>query len=271
MMINWVEIKLVFVVISFALFADILAQPMWAIKVPPGYGNDFFVGTGVSTNSRADASSVALADALAKIVKSRSIKVAVDETISSNITETNSNGKWDVKQIDKIIREIKVTGKSTTIRGLKEVESSIEINNELFEAWVLVSIPKKHPIQPPTKYSAIWRSVLLPGWGQFYKDDTFKGFSFMFLTLSSVTSGFVFSELSKEATNNALSSRTQARRDFFNDQAKQFNTFSTISFISAIVFYTWNIVDATIVKQDNLYVNLESNGFENRLALCIKF
>ena len=106
---------------------------------------------------------------------------------------------------------------------------------------------------------------------QFNKDDIFKGFSFMFLTFGSVTSGFVFNELSKEATSNALSSRTQVRRDFFNNQAKDFNTYSTISFISAIVFYTWNIVDATIVKQDNLYVRLESNEFENKVMLSFRF
>lgn len=261
------KIKLIFVFIFFASFGNIFAQPEWAIKIPPGYENDYFVGKGVSSNSRAEASSTALADALTKIVKTGTIKVSVNETITSNITETN----WDLERIDKIVREINVTGKSTTVKGLKEVESYIEINDGLFEAWVLVSIPKKYKIEPPSKYSAVWRSVILPGWGQFYKDDTFKGFSFMFLTIGSITSGFVFNELSKEATNNALSSRTQARRDFFNDQAKQFNTFSTISFISAAVFYTWNIVDATIVKQDNLYVNIENNGDENRVMLSFRF
>jgi len=80
-----------------------------------------------------------------------------------------------------------------------------------------------------------------------------------------------FNELSKDATNNALSSRTQARRDFFNTQSKDYNTYSTISFISALVFYSWNVIDATIVKQNNLYVKFESNAIENKLVLSYKF
>lgn len=254
------------------LFSTIsFSQPSWTIKVPEGYLNDFFVGKGASSNSKSEAYQAAFENAIISILRNNTVTANYSEKNVTLSKQTQTNNEITNEIVRESAQELNIQGESKIIIGLKEVETFYEKNNGMLEAWVLISFPKKNPIAPPSKFSAIWRSVLLPGWGQFYKDDTFKGFSFMTLTLGSVASGFVFNELSKEATNNALSSRTQARRDFFNDQATQFNTISTISFISAIVFYAWNIVDATIVKQDNLYVNLESGVNENRVMLSLRF
>ncbi len=261
------KILLFFLVITTVTFS----QPSWITKVPEGYLNDYFVGKGASSLSKSEAYQSAFENSIVSILRNNTITANYSEKDVILSSETQSNNDIQNDIVRKSAQELNIHGESKTIKGLKEVETYYEKNGRMFEVWVLVSFPKKNPTSPPTRYSAIWRSVLLPGWGQFYKNDTFKGFSFMVLTLGSVAGGFVLKELSNESTNNALSSRTQARRDFYNNQAKDLNTYSTISFISAIIFYSWNIIDATIVKQDDLYVKLESNGNENRLVVSFKF
>jgi hypothetical protein len=239
-------------------------------KPPSGYLNDYFVGRGSSSNSKSAASQLAFENAISSIIKNHSITVDYTEqnTVISEQTLSDQNNSMEI--VRRSAQELNLKGESKIIKGLKEVETYYEWNSNIYEAWVLISFPKKNPISPPNSFSPVWRSFLLPGWGQLYKNQSFKGVSFMTLTLSGVAGGFVFNILSNDATNKAVSARTQARRDFFNSEAKNFNTYSTISFIAAGVFYAWNLVDAIIVKQDNLYVILEDGEIKG-LSFIVNF
>ncbi|MFZ1290635.1 MAG: DUF5683 domain-containing protein [Melioribacteraceae bacterium] len=261
------QIFLVFIIFSTYTFS----QPSWITKIPKGYLNDFFVGTASSKISKSDANQAALENAIISILRNNTITASYSEKNIMLSEEKQINDQITNEIIRKSAQELNIKGETKIIKDLKEVESYYEKNGEIIEAWVLISFPKKNPTEPPTQFSSTWRSILLPGWGQFYKEKTFKGFSFMILTLGSITSGIVFNQLSNDATNNALSSRTQARRDFFNSEAKNFNTYSTISFISAIVFYSWNIIDAAIIKNDNLFVKLETDFKTKKLVVCYRF
>ena len=98
--------------------------------------------------------------------------------------------------------------------------------------------------------------MIVPGWGQLYNDAALKGVSFMTIAVGGVASGFICSALSNDSHSQAIGSRTQARRDYFNDLSNTQCTISTVSFISAGVVYVWSLVDAIVVKPDNLYVNV---------------
>ena len=93
----------------------------------------------------------------------------------------------------------------------------------------------------------------------------------MALTVGGVAGGLVFNQLSVDAANNALASRTQARRDYYNQDKKNYNTYSIISFIAGGVFYTWSIIDAIIVKQEDVYVQLQMNGGYCKLNFSMNF
>jgi len=251
-------------------FWFLTAQPDWVYKTPPGYLNDFFVGRGTSKISKTEAVQFALEDAISSIIKNGQIKNQETENFTESKTEVFKDGEsvsFDV--ISKIAKEIIIEGSSRTISNLKEVERYTEQNGLYSDAYVLVSIPKSVPLSPPNSFSPVWRSMLIPGWGQLYKEETFKGISFMTLFLGGVAGGFIFSALSEDATNKANSSRTQIVRDFYNNEAKNYNTYSTISFITAGVFYVWSLVDAIIVKQDNLYVFLDPDSEEVKILFRI--
>lgn len=250
--------------------STIYCQPEWVTKIPPGYSNDYFVGKGLSGDSKIDAAKNAFEDAIISIMRNNTIEVIYSQEDKIISTQTGRGEDVNLDVVRKSAQELQISGESKTIRDLKEVETYFETQNGLYVAWVLVSMPKEDPISPPSSFSPVWRSVLLPGWGQFYKDESFKGVSFMTITIGSLAGGFILKELSNDASRNAVASRTQSRRDFYNDEAKRFNTLSTISFIASAVVYSWNVVDAIIVKQDNLYVNIESNGLNNKIFICVR-
>lgn len=265
------------IIISLVFVLDVVfSQPKWIDKTPIGFQNDYFVGKGRSRVSKTDAIQSAFQDAISSVVKNGNIKIQVNESYSDNKTEKFGNGKSiSLDQISKIAREINTQGESQSVSGLKEVERYVEESGDYFEAYVLVKKTKEHPLQLPSEFSRgiapVWRSVLVPGWGQLYKEQSFKGYSFMALTLGSVASGFIFNEMSNNAADNANSARTQARRDFYNNNKKTYNTVSLISFITAGIFYAWNVGDAIMSKDETFYVDFRSDRNSNNLCFNVRF
>ncbi|TSA26327.1 MAG: hypothetical protein D4R68_07580 [Ignavibacteriales bacterium] len=246
----------------------IYSQPEWVSKTPSGYLNDYFVGKGTSNTSKTEAARMAFEDAVISIMRNNTIVVdySMNNKIYSTQTSVDDNTRMEV--VRKAAEELKIDGNSKTMKGLKEVETYYESNSNSYVAWVLVNLPKKLPISPPSSFSPVWRSLLLPGWGQLYKEETFKGLSFMVLSLGGIAGGFVFNQLSQDATNKANSSRTQVSRDFYNQQTKDYDTYSKISFITAGIIYLWSLIDAIAVRQDNLFVLID---LKNDWQICYRY
>jgi hypothetical protein len=260
-----------FVLFLLIISEIVFCQPEWVKKIPPGYTNDYFIGKGSSSNSKIDAAQNAFEDAIVSIMRNNTIDVKYSQDDNIISTQTSRGDEINLEVVRKSAQELQISGESKTIKGLKEVETYYETENGSYVAWVLVNLPKKNPISPPSDFSPIWRSFLLPGWGQLYKNESFKGISFMTFSIGGVAGGLIFSELSKDAKNKANSSRTQITRDFYNTEAKNYNTYSTISYVTTGVFYVWSLVDAIIVKQDNLYVILENTPYQTLLSASIRF
>lgn len=249
--------RLTIVIALFLFFCNSYAQmPEWVNVTPVGYVNDYFIGRGASKSTRVESVNLALEDAIVAIIRKGNITVKYSEIDSISSEQTDKNYSSDVAIVRKTIRELNVSGSSRTIKGLKQIESYSEFNKGIYESWVLISIPKTHPISPPTTFENVWRSTLIPGWGQLHRGDKFKGFTFLTLTAGTLISGIILNKLSSDANRDANVSKTQARRDFYNDRANTYNTFSTISFIAATALYAWNLTDAIVIKKENLYVDI---------------
>lgn len=242
---------------------DLNAQPKWFETIPEGYINDYFVGSAVSPASKSAAVQSAIEDAIRAIVRTGIIKVSSSEQYRN---EQNNN-----ETVRKIAQELIIEGNSMTIKDLRLIESDTKEVKDGFEAFVLVAISKKHPKTPPSAFSPVWRSMLLPGWGQLYKQEKVKGISFLTLSLAGITAGVVFKQLQFDAENKALSSKTQLRRDYFNTKAKDFNTYCITSFTAGGVMYLWSIVDAIMVKQENLYVELNIQREQYQVIFGLNF
>lgn len=262
--------KSAYLIILFLLPCSLLGQvPDWIAKLPGGYINDYFIGKGVSKTSRAESISLANEDAITSIVRTGKITVKYSEYDSIGYEQTGITLNSNI--VAKTVREVNITGESKIIKGLKLVETYTEYNVGYYESWVLMSVPKSHPSEMPSPFSNTLKSVLIPGWGQFSSGSKFKGVTFLTLTAGSLISGLVLNELSSNASKDALASRTQQRRDYFNSQARTYSTFSIISFIVAAGFYIWNIADATAIKEEVIYVTIPSTRNVFTLNLNLSF
>ena len=268
------KLHTLFLFTSFFFIGCTSSRPLWIEETPKGYENDYFVGNGTSDKSETDAHEQAVTNAIQRINQSGEIEVSSSEKTNSNTKETFRNGTSDLQRTDEIAKEILVQGKSTTINGLVEDERFHEWNGAQHSFWSLVKIPKKNNIESsPTKFSPVWRSAIIPGWGQYFKGEKTKGYSFIGAEVLLVPSGIIFNNLGVDAEANKFSSRTQTLRDYYDDQSKLYYNVSLGCFIAAGAVYVYNVVDAISsdwkIYSENSFPRIEWN--EKKMSYDVRF
>jgi hypothetical protein len=253
------RMKIIIIILLFLFVTVSLSQPKWITETPLGYLNDYFVASGISNKSESEARQIAFAHALQKIIQSGTITIQSTQNISSESLEQFKNGQSiSLDVANKIADEIRISGEAQTIRGLKEEEMFTQNENGLYTVWLLTKIPKRYPkpYSKPSQISPVWRSVIAPGWGQFYKGQNTKGYIISISEVLLVPAGFILQSLKNTAEVDAQNSRTQALRDYYVDQANIYHNISVGCFIAAGAMYVFNILDATISQGEKVYVEV---------------
>ena len=139
--------------------------------------------------------------------------------------------------------------------------------------YITIKIPKFHPYDypfsesiqgkqtyvmtvalPDMKSSALLRSAFVPGWGQFYKDRKGRGTLIVIgETLTLAAGGLsLYNELNQKSI---MDKPEVSYQDYIAAEKsyEQWNTARHISFITAVVIYSLNLVDAylTPAKSQN--------------------
>lgn len=194
-------------------------MPKWIQAPPAGFMNNYYLGIGTSSKSYADARNIALLDALTHIGEARNIQIS--STSELQIAEHSNGGI--VSQ--KFLRNIKVESAKHEIRGIREQESYFEKtsqNGEMkYEYYVLIRIPKRVGTRysPPNSFSYVWRSTILPGWGQFHKGQKIRGTSFFLFEAGLITTAYLSAQRSANYHDNALRSRKVLEIEWFQHQS----------------------------------------------------
>ena len=255
---------LILILIGFSIgFSE---RPRWITETPPGYVNDYYVGIGRSSVSESDARNIALGDALQRIVQSGTITLQGSQEIKTQSIEKFKDGQTvSFDAIDNVVNDIRIIGESKTIKGLREEEYYTEEHNGVYTIWSLVKIPKKYsvPYDSPSKYSPVWRSIILPSWGQFYKGHSSKGYVIAISEAVLLPAGFIFNNLKITNEADARNARTQVLRDYYNDQSNTFSNLSLACFITASAVYLYNVVDAVASGAEKEYVVLPEIKLNN--------
>jgi hypothetical protein len=153
----------------------------------------------------------------------------------------------------------------------------------LWELYEVSSGAKFNAVIPEytTHYGglALWRSMIIPGWGQFHKKKTGKGILFLTTEIAAV-SGLAFCEI-RRADNWRKSTETtdiNITKEYRN-RADSWELRRNIFVGAAAGMYLWNVLDAALAKGKlkyawvpdnlNLYTN-ESNGYYY-CGLSVKF
>jgi hypothetical protein len=102
-------------------------------------------------------------------------------------------------------------------------------------------------------YSALWRSALLPSWGQFYKKDFRKGFF-----IAGTQSVLIAFSIVTTMKSGSLSTSHAGNEKLFQD----WQHLEKLSWLVSGSFYIYNLLDALVYPQnhDSPTASLDSDG-----------
>jgi len=159
--------------------------------------------------------------------------------------------------------------------SIVEHHTEIEIvdNHQEYTTFILLRIPSDvdSPISPrnPTYgFGPVWRSALLPGWGQRYKGETRKGIYILSSTLTAGAVTFISFYFSDSYARKAENERDIDNRRFYNDWSTRSHTMGIISGLIAGGLYGYNIFDALTNPGVKKYAHVAPNRNPNLLAYC---
>ncbi len=130
----------------------------------------------------------------------------------------------------------------------------------------LPQYPENYPIGPRIinnyGFAPVWRSSLIPGWGQFYKKQSKKGYFFL-ISETILISGALFSNyLSIHYHDKAFDAYNDNDYSLQRDYKNWSDTAESIAVISGIaagVVYIYNIFDSVSSKGAKRYTSVDNN------------
>ncbi len=219
-----------------------LSQPKWAFKRPTSESQRFYYFNGEGS-TKDDAYLNAVQSMLQEIGEIE----AIGETSKAvEVTEDMRKSKF-------------ATTTSVTIGTKKFLIFPVAYEQDGGTHYALIGTPRAGTRTDGgvmSKGNFIWRSSLVPGWGQFYNREPSKGLVFSIGEVALIGATiYSFSEASsqEELANLALLNGNLAQYSTYNQNVKTWNTAGTILGIGAIAYWVLNIVDAT-ASEKNLYV-----------------
>lgn len=113
------------------------------------------------------------------------------------------------------------------------------------------------------KGAALWRSIIIPGWGQMYKRNTAKGITILGLEAACVVGIVVCHNQSNSYYNKALVEHNMNLREIYQDKSTTYRHVRNGCIAAAGAIYIWNIVDALTAKGAKRYKKIRVAPYAN--------
>lgn len=132
------------------------------------------------------------------------------------------------------------------------IDEYYESNNGIVTVWRLYVIGESSSNIPKINYTnkysfndAGYRSLIIPGWGQFYKKNNTKGFLFLVGAAGSI-GGFLYADNQHNYNmNRSMETNNLDLKKEFVQKAGDFTTIKNITLGAAAAIWIWNVIDAT--------------------------
>lgn len=156
------------------------------------------------------------------------------------------------------------TQRSTYTIETEAFTARFEAVDEYYEkqsCWVLFEVahnPKSaqfDPVEMSTNYkgSALWRSAIVPGWGQMYKRQTGKGVAILATQVLSVVGIVVCDNLSQNYYQKALAERNNDVRQQYQTHSDTYRNVRNGLIVAAGAVYIYNLIDAAVARGAKRY------------------
>lgn len=188
----------------------------------------------------------------------------------------NASNSLGIQFDSKVINDAILKGKNMEIISVEnnipihKVCEFIERKDYLYTVYILCQVAKKGNIDPiydefracdkmPNNTSALWRSALVPGWGQFYNNKKGKGLAILASEAIFITST-VYSEMMR-ADNKRKSLETLDINIIkeYRKRADLWEARRNVALGGAIAVYAVNLLDATLGKGKIKYAYIPEN------------
>ena len=130
-----------------------------------------------------------------------------------------------------------------------------------------------------TKYgfaTAGWRSLIIPGWGQFYKKQYAKGAAFLGVELAAVASAAYFQSRYNYNIKQSLETPILDLQIEYTNRAQKQALYRNISIGTCAAIWVLNVLDASLLKGRPRYIesnfDLALNSTQNNeILLCLTY
>ncbi|MFJ1327784.1 DUF5683 domain-containing protein [Capnocytophaga canimorsus] len=230
--------------------------------MPPSLANGYYKVISADATSVSEAQKVASSSLIYELATQQGVSISI-QAINEMSSQITSEGYKEVdanKQITHIKRD-------DFEANFSKIDEYYEFNNGRYQLWSLFFIAndsKKLANIPTMAYktnNGAWRSLIMPGWAQFYTGKTTKGIAFLAGTTTLIGAGFYFDT---EYTSNIIKSKETTNlkiKKTYRDQANQYQTYSYIAFGAATGLYLYNVIDAFVSKSGKVTYDPQRMGF----------
>ncbi|HPW65625.1 MAG TPA: DUF5683 domain-containing protein [Salinivirgaceae bacterium] len=243
-------------------------KPVWLRGSSAIESSDFMYFVGEGSGSTVDvARKSAIQNVILQYAESLGTSYIVGSETEMDISETKIGDEYHRIEDYQFSAKVKGEEQRFTIPCLSVVEYYWERSSyggSGYQFWVLVRIPHSKrdcnkPFYKSYGGSAFFRSAILPGWGQLYKNEKTKGYVIMAGTLTLASVSLV--SYTQYTANYSYAKQTQnydMMTQYINT-GDNWATISTVTGIAAGALYIYNLIDAIAAKGEKRYASDKPN------------
>lgn len=226
------------------------------MHVMPKQSNSSFVYTVKSAygNTLDEARKECLGNLLEEVGLAKGLSVTSDYTSSRDRHTERRNGQTLNESTREFHVNTIVKGKEVQLQGMKideYWERGADGNYHLTTLYARSQVdvtPQFDDVKLTTKYDIndMWRSAIVPGWGQLYKGSTLKGGLIMGGTVACI-GAIIFTDCTRASFNSKIQKTHDAKLKLhYADRRTAYATGRDICIGALCALYVYNIVDAIV-------------------------
>ncbi len=230
-------------------------RPQWIHKLPKPTNSTFqYEIVSAYATSLEEARNKCLSELISSSGFSHGVIVSSDYTSEEKLSQVWENGK--------LMEKVDYDSHTTTSAKSEEIKMFIENIDEywtrdnngryyltkLYAKSELSTAPLFDNVELTTKYGihGLWRSAIVPGWGQFHKGSTLKGALILGGT-AALVGGIIFTENQRADYSRKIAKTHNANiKQEYASRQDHFATGRNICIGAAAALYVYNLIDAIV-------------------------
>lgn len=245
-------------------------KPQWLHKLPEPSNSTFSyeLDPSVGGKSLDEARKTSINGMITSSGFENGVVVVSDYKSKVTDSKTFNNGRLSDVQEDVFVANNKVKGNEVKLNLKRIAEYWVKDENGNYHLTTLYQKslnqnPSFDDVELTTKYGAhcLWRSAIVPGWGQFYKGSYLKGGLILGGTVALV-GGIIFTENQRADYVNKISKTHSAEiKKSYATKRDHFATGRNICIGAAAALYVYNLIDAIVAPgARRVVVHKRKNG-----------